>query len=124
MDLILSGGDHHHDHESMVGKSTNKNMINGAEYHGATSSVLLAKKKSINNNYIDHDHDGDYEPDDYDDSFKKFSDFLKSLRALKIRDVVGPDGGGDGGERTMMSSGLDVSESDLPHVEWISELVQ
>lgn len=67
-----------------------------------------------------------------DDSFERFSEFLKTLRALKIS-----DGGDDHDQirrdhqrmalmmRSTSSSGLmDVSESDLPHVEWISELVQ
>uniref|UniRef100_A0A803P2V4 C3H1-type domain-containing protein n=1 Tax=Cannabis sativa TaxID=3483 RepID=A0A803P2V4_CANSA len=53
---------------------------------------------------------------------KKFADFLKSLRALKIRDLGGDTYHGSGGR--IMNSGLDVSESDLPHVEWISKLVQ
>uniref|UniRef100_A0A803P2K6 C3H1-type domain-containing protein n=1 Tax=Cannabis sativa TaxID=3483 RepID=A0A803P2K6_CANSA len=52
----------------------------------------------------------------------KFADFLKSLRALKIRDLGGDNYHGSGGR--IMNSGLDVSESDLPHVEWISKLVQ
>ncbi|XP_062089233.1 zinc finger CCCH domain-containing protein 54 [Humulus lupulus] len=108
VEVVLNGCG---DHVIKAGRTAENINMNGAD--GATSSPYFAKN---NDNYID-DH-GDYGHDDYNDSFQKFADFLKSLRALKIRDM-----GGDGGGR-IMSSGLDVSESDLPHVEWISKLVQ
>ncbi|KAK9292188.1 hypothetical protein L1049_020148 [Liquidambar formosana] len=45
------------------------------------------------------------------------SDFLKRLRELKIRD-------GDGVEGELRGlGGVDISDSDLPHIEWISELL-
>jgi hypothetical protein len=47
--------------------------------------------------------------------FDGVSEFLKSLRALKIRDV-------EEGERGSANWGL--LDSDLPHLDWISELVQ
>lgn len=47
--------------------------------------------------------------------FDGVSEFLKTLRALKIRDV-------EEGERSCTNWGL--LDSDLPHLDWISELVQ
>ncbi|XP_059461584.1 zinc finger CCCH domain-containing protein 54 [Corylus avellana] len=47
--------------------------------------------------------------------FDGVSEFLKSLSALKIRDV-------EEGERSSSNWGL--LDSDLPHIDWISELVQ
>ncbi|KAM6582041.1 hypothetical protein CsatB_009043 [Cannabis sativa] len=105
-------GSDHLDHVMMTPGRTST-IMNGAD--GATSSPYFS-----NNN--DHDYDYDDEDDDYNDSFQKFADFLKSLRALKIRDLGGDNYHGSGGR--IMNSGLDVSESDLPHVEWISKLVQ
>ncbi|PON60005.1 Zinc finger, CCCH-type [Parasponia andersonii] len=121
MDVMLNDGCDHHHHEMMIMAGKTKDMMINSADHGATSSALLTKNNnnSDNNHCTDDDILGDYD----DDSFQKFSDFLKSLRALKIRDIGGDGGGGGGGGR-VMGSGLDVSESDLPHVEWISELVQ
>ncbi|EOY22769.1 hypothetical protein QUC31_007911 [Theobroma cacao] len=49
-------------------------------------------------------------------SFEGFSDFLRRLRAFKIREEE---------ERAMRNGGgFEVSDSDLPHLDWISELVK
>ena len=50
-------------------------------------------------------------------SFEQVSDFLKSLRALKIREDEERKKKNTGG-------GFEVADSDLPHLEWISELVK
>ncbi|GMN41062.1 hypothetical protein TIFTF001_010288 [Ficus carica] len=100
-----------------------KNAMNGGDVGSEMSSALspagtFRKSISTSSSAIE------------DDSFEKFSEFLKSLRALKISD------GGDHRDRVLIrrdqrmmmmsgaSSGFDVSESDLPNVEWILELVQ
>ncbi|XP_022738319.1 zinc finger CCCH domain-containing protein 54 [Durio zibethinus] len=45
------------------------------------------------------------------------SDFLKSLRALKIRED-------EERERNNIGGGFEVADSDLPHLDWISELLK
>lgn len=72
---------------------------------GATSSMTRHQQHQI---VLD---------DDDSDSFEKFAEFLKTLRALKISD----------GEEEKNSAVVDATSfeySELPHIKWISELVQ
>ncbi|GKV17509.1 hypothetical protein SLEP1_g28007 [Rubroshorea leprosula] len=52
--------------------------------------------------------------------FGGVSEFLKSLRKLKIKEEEEKDGGE---KKVVSGGGMEISSSDLSHVDWISELV-
>lgn len=54
--------------------------------------------------------------DDQINCFDGVSEFLKSIKAMKIRD--------DNNKSKSGVVGFEVSDSDLPNIEWISDLVQ
>lgn len=80
-------------------------MMNMPEYMmSSVTSPISTVNSSANNS------------DDQINCFDGVSEFLKSIKAMKIRDDINKAKSG--------VVGFEVSDSDLPNIEWISDLVQ
>ncbi|GAY55633.1 hypothetical protein CUMW_165710 [Citrus unshiu] len=80
-------------------------MMNMPEYMmSSVTSPISTVNSSANNS------------DDQINCFDGVSEFLKSIKAMKIRD--------DNNKAKSGVVGFEVSDSDLPNIEWISDLVQ
>lgn len=80
-------------------------MMNMPEYMmSSVTSPISTVNSSANNS------------DDQINCFDGVSEFLKSIKAMKIRD--------DNNKSKSGVVGFEVSDSDLPNIEWISDLVQ
>ncbi|XP_015877684.2 zinc finger CCCH domain-containing protein 54 [Ziziphus jujuba] len=77
---------------------------------GATSSHQQPQLPQLQQEEMKIIRDDD--DDDGDDSFDKFAEFLKTLKALKIS------------EDDEEEKKSETSDLELPHIKWISELVQ
>lgn len=80
-------------------------MMNMPEYMMSSVTSPISTVNSSANNSDDQIH-----------CFDGVSEFLKSIKAMKIRD--------DNNKSKSGVVGFEVSDSDLPNIEWISDLVQ
>lgn len=80
-------------------------MMNMPEYMMSSVTSPISTVNSSANNSDDQIH-----------CFDGVSEFLKSIKAMKIRDDINKAKSG--------VVGFEVSDSDLPNIEWISDLVQ